>query len=365
MRARLYPRAPLTSALFEEVPGVEVYTPNVPLEFSATAPPRTIQAERLESLHTIGTRRPPGDSPQGASIPNARILPGEGLITSADGRVLRDTLLDDEHYKRVQRQVRSRGRRSVRLSGEWASLLSPWSENYFHWIIDCLPRMAVIQALGFGHLPVLVRGPLAPFHKHCLSSLGVTFTCIAADEDVQVDRLVWTSMPAPVNFPTPFLVEWLRRTLGAGRDRAGFRHLLVSRTGGGGLVNETEVLEALSPFGFELVRSENLTHAEQVATFSQAAVIVGAHGAGLTNMVFSRDARVLELFSAQYVPWHYYTLAQAAGHEYWYAVGRTRVEARRTRHRGFEINVPLVVKTMGTMLSPAPGQTRRPIGHRS
>jgi capsular polysaccharide biosynthesis protein len=63
---------------------------------------------------------------------------------------------------------------------------------------------------------------------------------------------------------------------------------------------------------------------EQVNAMKGAEVIVGAHGAGLTNMVFTKQARVLEVFPADHiVPNCYDHLAERCGHEYyWLVAGR-------------------------------------------
>jgi capsular polysaccharide biosynthesis protein len=178
-----------------------------------------------------------------------------------------------------------------------------------------------------------------------------------ADHDhLTVERLVWASPPANVNFPTEFLVEWLRRTLNSGElfatnaaDRP--RRLYVSRRGARRILNEDELIAALEPLGFEVARPDELDLPTQVALFSEATIIVGPHGAGLTNMVFARSGAVLELFPPEWVGWHYYMLAQAAGHRYWYVIGRGAADRASPRARNFEVDVTLVTRTVEAMLA--------------
>jgi hypothetical protein len=65
--------------------------------------------------------------------------------------------------------------------------------------------------------------------------------------------------------------------------------------------NERAFAERLSGIGFQIVISEKLSFREQVRLFSQADVIVGPHGAGLTNCVYCRPGTtIIELAHCDY-----------------------------------------------------------------
>jgi capsular polysaccharide biosynthesis protein len=53
------------------------------------------------------------------------------------------------------------------------------------------------------------------------------------------------------------------------------------------VVNEDEVVAALSPLGFETVELEGMAVVEQALLFASAELVVGSHGAGFSNLVFS------------------------------------------------------------------------------
>ena len=64
------------------------------------------------------------------------------------------------------------------------------------------------------------------------------------------------------------------------------------------MLNENELFAALAPLGFESIVPGEMSVAEQIATFSSARSIVGAHGAALTNMIFAPPgATIVELTS--------------------------------------------------------------------
>ena len=52
---------------------------------------------------------------------------------------------------------------------------------------------------------------------------------------------------------------------------------------------------------------EDLTVTQQIAWWSQQNIVVAAHGASLTNMIFLRNnSAIVEIFPAHYCPKHYF-----------------------------------------------------------
>ena len=96
------------------------------------------------------------------------------------------------------------------------------------------------------------------------------------------------------------------------------RRLLISRrlAAKRQFANQSDLDERLGTLGFESVELESLSLADQIELFSQAEVVVAAHGAGLTNLLFATDCKVLEVFLNDRPLAHYRWLARALGHEY-------------------------------------------------
>jgi capsular polysaccharide biosynthesis protein len=75
------------------------------------------------------------------------------------------------------------------------------------------------------------------------------------------------------------------------------------------------------------VRPEELSFADQVRIFSECAVVLAQHGAGLTNILFAPDrCRVLEIHGPDVTRPHYWIMACTLGHSYDCFVGQA-VEA--------------------------------------
>lgn len=271
-----------------------------------------------------------GWSPLVATVPRGRIVGVGAGVVDAQGRVVKQSLWDEDHFRR------DFGRRlpSDRVShpGAATSLLTLWHENYYHWLIDALPRLGVLEAAGrnFRELPIIVPDPLTRFQSQSLDALGIgTDQRIPFDgSSVRVDELVWASAAAPIGFCSSFIPRWLRNQFvppegpsasvdGEVRQR---RRLFVSRRVRS-VANEEELWPILDRHRFELVRPETLSFTDQVALFASAEMVVGPHGAGMANVVFGRDLSVLELFQPGYLNTGPAQVCRAAGHVYRAMVG--------------------------------------------
>jgi capsular polysaccharide biosynthesis protein/Tfp pilus assembly protein PilF len=196
------------------------------------------------------------------------------------------------------------------------------SRNYYHWMVDYLPRLAAPEAAtGW---PLLVNDDLTEFQRACLSHLSISD-----------DRLRRVPMPAiietgeliapPVGCVQQRLrhgvAAWLRDAFVAGSAPAGgARRIYVSRRDSlrRRLVNEEEAIAALALLDFEIVVPGTMSVVEQARLFAGAAIIVGVHGAGLTNMIFApARATIIELgVWRRYRPSFMKTLAASLGLTY-------------------------------------------------
>jgi capsular polysaccharide biosynthesis protein len=288
------------------------------------APAQTVQAETHPKLEAI--RRLPTDrrSLVVTAVPGARLTTDFGLVVSPDNRVLTETAWDEEQLD-VSRVLRVRRLPPARrLAGTHASLVSQWNDNYSHWLLEALPRTALLAEAGFDDVPLVVPWPLSSFQRDSLELVGIAETRLTpfAPAHLEPDVLVWAQPPDHTGLPSTWSCRWLRDRLVAavGGPSTRDRRLYVSRSGAPKrhVVNEHDVIELLAPLGFEVVRAEELSFAEQVRTFAEADILVAPHGAATTSIVFSQHMSVLELFEPSYVIPTFYCLSSAVGHDYWY-----------------------------------------------
>jgi capsular polysaccharide biosynthesis protein len=185
----------------------------------------------------------------------------------------------------------------------------PWGVfNYGHFLLDGLASvLTLLDAGALGRLP-LVTPPLQRWQRDLLR---LTFGDLAWQEVaapiVRVAGAVYTpAMDHYLHRPGPLLIAVRARLLAAVQSakprrssyRAQGRRLYVSRRSQHMrvLVNEVALEAALVRRGFQIVRPEGMSVADQIRLFAEADVIVGPTGAGLTNALFAAPGcRVVEI----------------------------------------------------------------------
>jgi capsular polysaccharide biosynthesis protein len=255
-----------------------------------------------------------------------------------------------------------------RLPGRTLSLLGVGPENYWHWMMDGLGRLAADPGAVEACRHVLVPSLTRDFQTAGLAAAGIDHTALVEMEigdTVEAEHLVvpWTNIG---DFAAhPCLGAWFAgpfvARLGVGPVRERVR-LYLDRTAGRNrrLVNEAAVIDALAPLGFTAVRPEAMTLAAQASLFARAECVVAPHGAGLTNLLFAPPGcAVLELHMDAYVHWCFHRLAALLGQRYECVIGRALGPHDANPHaRSWSVSpmhVRAAVETMLAADTTAPG----------
>ncbi len=204
------------------------------------------------------------------------------------------------------------------------------ADGYFHWLLEALP--AALHALEHEPAATLLVPARAPrYVEDALVLLGVE-NVVRLDEPVRVDRLVLTARNPFSGFVSREDVEVLRRRLASVEAASGPAAMYVSRRKQARRPgNEAEVEDALEQLGFQVVLAEELSFREQIGLFGGARMVVGPHGAGLANLVWSRRLSWLgEIFATRHFNDCYARLASLVGADY--SAFRSRASRSRWGH---------------------------------
>ena len=270
-------------------------------------------------------RRNPGTVDVNSYALQDVLLAAPRLILFHDGERLSETryYVDDHDYwitPPPPRETREIGAGETVVVG--ANLTF---RNYYHWMMQCLP--AIDQSLRMADAAdcVLALPELSGWQERSLALLGLgQMKRIRIDFDCHYffRRAHWCGYLSGLTdgFLSPAALRVLDRlACGIAPADDGPERIYVARADTRNRVigNEPEVRQILEAHGFVTLVSGFLPLETQIGLFKNARVVVGGHGAGLTNLAFCQPGTVvLELLQAAYPALYMNRIAQAKGLRY-------------------------------------------------
>ncbi len=243
-------------------------------------------------------------------------IPSGEFLAESDWRV-RDFKLSDISRSRFRRHKLS-------LDGDCYYLDLLFSANYGHWLSDEMPKLATALPFLPPATQFIISDPIQQFKLESLSALGIgrdRLIPVKGYYETRCERL-WHATPVNDMVWNAKMVRQVREALlqthGQGSEPSPER-IFISRNSVHmkRLANEDELLPLVESYGYKVIRPENHTLAQQVKIFSKARQVMGAYGAGLTNLLFCPPARLFELQDSHFAPrpW-FWKWATMLGHDY-------------------------------------------------
>jgi capsular polysaccharide biosynthesis protein len=202
--------------------------------------------------------------------------------------------------------------------------------NYWHWHTDCLPILHQAQSVLRDEHTVLTP-PLTGWRKRSADMLLDASRTLEQDSLVRVDGVYCSAhLDGRSNFPDADVMATFARLRAAAGAAVGpvadGERVFLSRkdaTAGRLLENEDELFAALAPYGFQHRLMSELDYADQIRLFAGASMVVGSHGAGLTNLGFcSPGCVVFEIIElSRLIGAMRYLSVRAGLNHHWYSVG--------------------------------------------
>lgn len=234
--------------------------------------------------------------------------------------------------------------------------------NHYHAMVDGLPRLhSLMTDARFADRPinVLVDDTLGAAERLFLDELLPEHMAplqVPGDAVLETETLLLPSYitVANVGVLPSYYREWLVPRLVPDRLSSRAERIYIPRGDAGTrrVANEGELIDALADRGFRQWHLGELSLREQAALFHDAEIVVGGHGAGLTNLLFAQRCGVVELFNSPFVRPHYYYMAKAQGHRW-----RHVLSDRMSKDADFEIDVARVAAHVDRLIDgPAPAR---------
>lgn len=204
-------------------------------------------------------------------------------------------------------------------------IIDNWSEGYFHWLTDALPRLIAASNSIKEHVIILpIEYKKQNYISESLNLLGFKYRFY--HKKLFVQELLLPSHTAPTGNYNKNIINQLRTKFLKQNTLTAHRRIFISRDKAQKrkIVNSEAVNALLLSNHFEIHYFEDYSFSQQVEIMMQTKTLVALHGAGLTNMLFMPEqGAVLELRNDNDSHNNcYYTLASELNLRYYYQLNK-------------------------------------------
>jgi hypothetical protein len=198
--------------------------------------------------------------------------------------------------------------------------------NYYHWLIQAVPAIDWSLRNRSQRRLTLVLPPLRPWQEETLALLGcqdvarpiLDISGTYLFPSAEFSEFLGERMPLTVS--SAAMATFRRLSQSVPWTRGAAEEIYVARTDARNRVaeNEAELISLLERQGVRIIVPGALPVSEQIAAFRAARLVIGPHGAGMSNIVFCQSGSfVYEMLPRHYPNVSFNRAAQAAGLNYW------------------------------------------------
>jgi hypothetical protein len=215
-----------------------------------------------------------------------------------------------------------------KVAGTGAVLVSPQSHNYYHWLNDVLPRIRLYEPVLNSVDYFCISSAVPAKFLEVLPAFGIDpkkVLLIGEKEKLHFDHLYVASLPGSEGRSPDWASDFIREKLLKKPPPAPTKKLYFKRGNSGDrkVLNEDSIISILRDREFDIIDPGPLTIHEQIDLVQSAKMVIGAHSAALSNLLFAGERTVvIEIFSPDYFRTDcYYTLSSSLRLNYWYMAG--------------------------------------------
>lgn len=207
-------------------------------------------------------------------------------------------------------------------------------KNYYHFLAECLNatylcyKQLATKSVEKINIVTFKLNGFAKDYFDILFSKYENISIIELDESeyIHADEVYYAPQLLGFTTPQPCLIA----------ERLDFKNSILSHSGvdvqtnptdiiyisrqdtsARRICNESELMLSLEKLGVKIVQLTGLSVKEQISIFANAALVIGGHGAGISNSLFMQNtSTMLELIQASYQNVGPMRLAQSSGAQY-------------------------------------------------
>jgi capsular polysaccharide biosynthesis protein len=190
-------------------------------------------------------------------------------------------------------------RKTVKIKGDCIVGHNSYYQNYYHWLLEAMPRLFLLKDKA-PELTLILNSKAPNFIKQYVSFFEFKeIVYIEDDKIAYVDKIMFTTFTARgLAMHEPIIrnmVKWLFEINDITQNSNQSKKIFITRKNvkHRRLINQDEVIAYLITKGFEIVTLEDLTIKEQMQLFADSKYVIGTQGAGMANMIYSTQGKLL------------------------------------------------------------------------
>lgn len=244
-------------------------------------------------------------------------LVGNGIVLNKAGQVmLESTIFQKEYFLKLNQNhlvLKSKFQQKQLIDREVISLSNALEDNYFHWIMESISRILLIEnRIDLSRLLIVLNQSQLPFKEESLrflfDVLPENIIHKKSKEAFVCSASVIPSFPHTRNAQTymtditsPSIIKllnkrFIEKLVNSNANQPTHFFLSRKRSDSRRVLNEDYLIKMITSVELKIVEAENLSFPEQARLFFNAKLVISTHGAGLTNIVFCKSATIVELF---------------------------------------------------------------------
>ena len=181
--------------------------------------------------------------------------------------------------------------------------------NYYHWIMECLNRLATLQPKDYENYKIILDSEA---QDYAIESLIILLNVkpknihLKTNKRIKVGNVLIPSFPhtrnqstAMTNVYTPSIIK---RINSISKEKTTLvsekRNFIIARKQSiqRSIINLEIIPQKFQHLKFEIIYLEDLKFMAQMQLFRNAGLIIATHGAGLTNLIFAQNPIIIEFF---------------------------------------------------------------------
>jgi capsular polysaccharide biosynthesis protein len=212
----------------------------------------------------------------------------------------------------------------VELKGKYYYCVNEFSDNYFHWFTEVLPKMLYVKNSLDRNAQFFIPFFLKEYQIDSLAECNID--TYHTDQKTSLFRRVnvvenFTIYPGIYN---PELLSGVKKIIIKKNDNKNFskRKIYITRINSSRrkLLNENALSEILLRYNIEIFDFDKTSFKEQLDIIKHTEILISIHGAALTNMLFMEaNSKIIEFLPVELTNDKcYFMLAGALKHDYYY-----------------------------------------------